>query len=145
MKTKTEIKKFVLDTLLPYKNDPSTCGYDEGTKNCKYQAANGNMCAFGKHMTSAALTKYQDSGEAASTIIESDGYDILTSQARSMNFTELQWDVIQNYHDRIADSQSVMLSKDRIHNGAIHGANRAVKGIEQEFDIDFPQLRLKYN
>lgn len=36
MKTKSEIKQFILDTLLSYKKDISTCAFNKDSSMCLY-------------------------------------------------------------------------------------------------------------
>jgi len=83
MKTKEEIKEFILNTLLPYKEDLSLRGVKEGkegTNNCCYLTDDGKKCAVGKHMKKGP---WQYSSLSVKTLLESyDGSKILTKKQR---------------------------------------------------------------
>lgn len=40
-------REFILNTLLPYKEDPSTCAYDKETKKCYYLTEDGKELVNG--------------------------------------------------------------------------------------------------
>jgi hypothetical protein len=126
MKTKRQIKNFVLKTLLPYKEDPSTCGYDKGKNVCKYLTKEGKKCALGKWMKKGP---WQDSGKDAYGVLdEYTQEEILLKPALEMNFSQDVWENIQDYHDKIAQ-------------GLKRGALNALGGIEYILEIDLPELR----
>ena len=126
MKTKEEIKEFILKTLLPYKEDPSTCGSEGG--DCIYLTSDGRKCAFGKWMKEGVWQ--QPSDDNASGIIEEYGAEtVLMKEAFEMNFAGRQWNYLQSYHDSIAGGESN------------HYINTDVKTIERIFDIELPELK----
>ena len=120
-----KLRQFVLDTLLPYKEDPQTCGYEHGS--CCYLTDNGKMCALGKHMNPGP---WQDSlNDAEMVLLEYGKEEVLTEEALSYNIDEEGWRLIQLYHDSIAVG----------HSRAIRGTN--VDLIETHFNLKFPELR----
>lgn len=90
-------RQFILDTLLPYFVDPSTCGYTEGS--CLYRTSDGRKCAFGKHIRDDAYTPDME-GETAFTLHQ--GGNILTPEATAIGLSSSQWAAIQSVHDTLA-------------------------------------------
>jgi hypothetical protein len=82
---------FILNTLLGYYKDPSTCAY-EGDK-CVYQAENGNKCAFGQHIANGQYS-YEMEGADADAFLET-----LTPEAKAQQLDGHQWNTIQGVHD----------------------------------------------
>ena len=90
-------KQFILDTLLPYKQDPKTCAMD-GV--CKYLTEDGRKCAVGKHMKKG---KWQTKVMGIIGIDNIYSLDkVLKKSALRQEFTIEQWQLIQRYHDKCA-------------------------------------------
>lgn len=96
-------KKFILDTLLPYKNDPSTCGYENNS--CKYLTSDGKKCAVGQHMVEG---EHQLCYGGIFTLNQMYGLaNILTEKANAIGLSVEEWMAIQNYHDGIATNNPI--------------------------------------
>jgi len=121
MKTK---RQFILDTLLPYKQNPETCGYSVGE--CVYLADNGNMCAVGKHMKEGEWQYSVDSAD--NLFMEYEKKEVLTKEAYEQNLSDLEWNKIQNVHDYIANEDDFSL------------INRRIEQLENETNLKFPEL-----
>jgi hypothetical protein len=126
MKTKRQIKNFVLKTLLPYKQDPSTCGYDKEEEACLYLTKEGKKCAFGKWMKKGP---WQHCGADAYSILrENTQQKVLLKPALEMDFWPEVWQNIQYYHDCIAKGEKT-------------DALKALDEIEHLLEIELPELR----
>lgn len=122
---KTEIRRFILDTLLEYKQDRSNCAIDSlGT--CMYLTEDNKKCAVGKHMIEGEHQYFN--GGFSNLIKEYDKRDVLTPKAISMNLNNTVWSKMQSYHDYIASNSS----KSTI--------NTTVKILETYLDIELPEL-----
>lgn len=56
--------------------------------------------------------------------------EVLTEEAYNMNFKVNQWDLIQKYHDTLADVN-------------LHDLlDNVINDLEKEFNIDLPELRI---
>ena len=120
-------KQFILDTLLPYKEDPKTCAIDDDR--CEYLTEDGRMCAVGKHMKKG---KWQESKFNLSVRAISDCYGLekaLKKSALKQNFTIEQWGYIQSYHDYVATRWSDTL------------INEEVEKLEESLNIDLTELK----
>jgi len=62
-------RQFVLDTLLPYKEDPSTRGIGVNGSCVYLNKKNGNKCAFGMHLKDPSLYGF---GQSAWGILDND-------------------------------------------------------------------------
>src|SRR6478752_232003 len=97
-------REFILNTLLPYKEDPSTCATN-AFGNCMYLDDKGRKCALGKHMKEGPWQLEENKN--INTL--SDEYTLnhmLTDEALDQNISIDIWSTIQSYHDRIADESS---------------------------------------
>jgi len=127
MKTRQE---FILETLLPYFQDPSTCAWNESEERCEYLTSDDKKCAFGKH-----LREYDETyeGENADDLLKRDE-DILTDEATAQNLSGKQWNTIQAVHDVWAKNKHSIGFINTIH----------VKGkilqCEQLCDVDLSEL-----
>ena len=119
---KTKIE-FILDTLLPFKEDPSTCGFED--QRCVYLANNGNKCALGKHMKEGKWQSENDFGFLGLTYNYAKE-DFLTDEALEQNLSMREWVSIQCYHDALARDKSIDI--------------RLTK-LEDETGIEFPELK----
>ena len=118
-------KKFILDTLLPYKQDPTTCAKNE-KGGCSYLTTDGRKCAVGKHLVDG---EYQNSGlyaERLFTFYNPD--DILTEEAKQQQIPINVWAKMQEYHDYIARGETFLVINDK------------VKELEQLTGFEFPEL-----
>ena len=118
-------KQFILDTLLPYKQDPTTCAME--LRSCKYLTEDGRKCAVGKHMKKG---KWQTGLMAVSGISQHFGLKkVLKKSALKQGLTIKQWGHIQSYHDSIARDYSD------------ESINEAVSDIEESLNIDLTELK----
>jgi len=122
MKSKRD---FILETLLPYKLDPSTCAIDSSGY-CEYLTEDGRKCAIGKHMLPGIWQKY--SRPLVALFMEYNKEEMLTKEANDMNLKNIEWYAIQHYHDSIAKKHAI-ISKEQ-----------AVINIETTTGLKFPEL-----
>ena len=127
MKTKRQIKNFILKTLLPYKQNKDLCGFSsEGY--CVYLNDNGQKCAVGRWLKKG---KWQTEETDVETLFRRHDSDaILLKPAYDMGFTVSQWGSMQRYHDEIASSSSKNI------------INFAVNILERKFNIELNELRI---
>jgi hypothetical protein len=121
-------REFILNTLLPYKQDPTTCAID-GT-NCLYLTKDGKKCAVGKHLIDGEHQNIK-----SWVYVLNDKYDlnnILTKEAKKQEIPLKVWGIMQSYHDKIATEQS-------FHN--FHIINDVVNKLEEETGFKFPELK----
>ena len=118
-------KQFILETLLPYKEDPTTCAIDGGK--CEYLTEDGRKCAVGKHMKKGTWqTVFMD----VSNINDEFGIDkVLKKSALKQGFTIEQWGHIQRYHDKCADHSHIEVM------------NFRVDKLEESLNMDLTELR----
>ena len=96
-------KKFILDTLLPYKQDPTTCAKN-GKGGCEYLTKDGRKCAVGKHLIDG---EHQMSSLYVSSLFSRyNPDDILTEEAKQQQIPINVWAKMQSYHDGIAKNNS---------------------------------------
>lgn len=116
---KQQIEKFIIDTLLPYKQDTSKCSYDGSA--CLYLTEQGNKCAVGAHMREGEwqqATPYNMvNGSAADAVFKKWGAKtVLTEEAYKFHvalknlFGEPDdvyrvWVLMQDYHDHLASGR----------------------------------------
>lgn len=117
-------KEFILETLLPYKQDPSNCAY--ANNNCLYLTKDGRKCAVGKHMKNGPWQKKESNIIFLVTTFSLE--EMLTEEAFKQDISVKIWQKIQNYHDAIASE----LSKESI--------NDCVKSLEELTNFKFPEL-----
>lgn len=98
-----DLKQFILDTLLPYKEDPSTCAWNPVDKTCLYLTEDGRKCAVGKHLIDGVHQKFL--GDVGQLDDEYDLDKILTPEAREQKLSIKIWQAMQGYHDQLANSQ----------------------------------------
>ena len=102
-------KQFILDTLLPYKQDPTTCAIDGA---CKYLTEDGRKCAVGKHMKKG---KWQTKVMGVVDMDREFGLDkVLKKSALKQGFTVEQWELIQRYHDKCANYSHIEVMNFRV-------------------------------
>ena len=91
-------KQFIYDTLIPYFEDPSTCGYADNR--CLYLTQSGQKCAVGKHMKPG---EWQYSGNAIIDLVEDLKLkEILTEKAFEIIPNPKIWQTMQKIHDNMA-------------------------------------------
>ena len=121
-------RQFILDTLLPYKNDPTLCSIDKKTGTCLYLSEEGKTCAVGKHMKAG---KWQKASMGVSQLVAIYSIsDIFTVDAVNQNLTVVELNYMQNYHDIRAAGKSI-----------IH-LNELLGRFEKETNLLFPELYL---
>ena len=120
-------KQFILETLLPYKQDPTTCAIDGGEGVCKYLTEDGRKCAVGKHMKKG---KWQTKVMDVRDIDREFGLKkVLKKSALKQGFTIEQWNLIQRYHDKCASYSHIEVM------------NFRVEQLEESFNIDLTELK----
>jgi hypothetical protein len=116
-------REFILNTLLGYKQDSSTCAVDKYGK-CSYLTEDGKKCAIGKHLIDGEHQKligyvYQ--------LNEKYGLNnILTEEAKKQEIPVIVWEIMQSYHDNIVRNYSI---------------NDVVNKLEAETGFKFPELK----
>ena len=126
MKTKKQIKNFILKTLLPYKQNKDLCGFSsEGY--CVYLTEDGKKCAVGRWLKKG---KWQTADSDVETLFRHHTDAILLKPAYDMGFTVSQWGSIQRYHDEIASSRPKSV------------INFVVSVLERKFDIELNELKI---
>jgi len=113
--TKDETKQFILDTLLPYKNDNKTCGYDFELDVCLYLTQDGRTCAVGKHLdkNKAYYSEIIESENKSSVDTLANNYklkEVLTDEALKFGLTNYQWEIIQIIHDNYAKKLKLIIN-----------------------------------
>lgn len=125
----TKRQKFVLDTLLPYFKDPSTCATTEDGQ-CAYLTKDGRKCAVGKHMNPGP---WQHKIEAAHSLIGNfRPEDVLTEEAYKQFLSPSSWEKIQNVHDTLA------YAKDKSSDDVL---KVAIARLEDNLKLNFNELR----
>ena len=118
-------KQFILDTLLPYKEDPTTCAIDGDS--CVYLTEDGRKCAVGKHMKKG---RWQEVITDVIGINREFGIEkVLKKSALKQGFTIKQWELIQRYHDKCADYSHIEVM------------NFRVELLEESLNIDLTELK----
>ncbi len=118
-------RQFILDTLLPFLQDPSTCAMDSNG-NCRYLTEDGRKCALGKHIRPEAYLPEMEGYGAL--MLDRHGMDILTDEAKQYNFTIDDWYAIQNIHDGLANRRGTLQM------------TRRIKELEEKMECEFPEL-----
>lgn len=126
MKSKKEIKGFILETLLPYKENPELCALEDGL--CRFLTKDGKTCAIGRWMKKGKWQKME--GDAWDLFEKYNEKDFFKKKARDMKFTDSEWDVIADYHDKISEEQDEAF------------INPSVDKLEEKFFIKLPELRI---
>jgi hypothetical protein len=116
-------REFILNTLLPYKENPSICAIDNG---CVYLAPNGKKCAVGKHLIEGEHQKFV--GDIYDLDAEYNLNNILTEEAQKQNIPFKVWKLMQDFHDCIATK----VSETRL--------NYIIKKLEEETNFYFNEL-----
>lgn len=120
-------REFILNTLLPYKEDSSTCAINQ-FGNCMYLDDKGRKCAVGKHMKTGPWQLIENKN--IRDLHENDYKleDMLTNEALDQNIPINIWSGMQNYHDHIANASWVFTK------------NSTVCHLEEETGFKFPEL-----
>lgn len=96
-------RQFILDTLLPYKQNPKLCAAEGGQ--CLYLTKDGRKCAVGKHMKEGEWQEYLQGFNTL--VLRYDKESILTEEALSHNLTDDIWLAMQEYHDSLLMNDKV--------------------------------------
>ena len=145
-----EKREFILKTLLPYRNDPSTCGFDVEEASCCYlDPATGNRCAVGKHIADEHYLYFKGSVyDLALELCSDDLYEgvdyddlsidyILTPEAKAVGLEIIVWEKMQLYHDKIANPYFGYTVEE-----GVAAINAEVDEIEELTDCLLPELRV---
>lgn len=117
-------REFILKSLLPYKEDPSKCGYNPTSETCVYLTPDGKKCAVGQYLKTGEWQQYIGS---ASDMLKTYGDEILTDEAKDQQIPIGVWDSMQMYHDRLAIGSSMLFD--------------ALYRLEAITEYKFPELR----
>lgn len=120
-------REFILNTLLPYKEDRNNCGFDSKTGQCFYKSSDGKRCAVGKHLTDGEHLEY--GGSVIDLFVNYDKNIILTKEALDQNIPDDVWNYMQDYHDSIATNRK-----------SIAVINSIVEVLENTTNFKFPEL-----
>ena len=93
-------KEFILKTLLPYKENPELCGFEDD--NCKYLTNDNKTCAIGQYMLTGP---WQHEVSTASTLFDKYKIQNITIMTEEWLEQNIPYDVaneMQQYHDSIA-------------------------------------------
>lgn len=101
-------RQFILDTLLPYKENPKLCAFEDGE--CLYLTEDGRKCAVGKHMKKGEWQQFH--GGFSNLISSYPKESFLTKRALSHNLTDEIWSTMQSYHDDLKDLESIYVVED---------------------------------
>lgn len=124
-------QQFILDTLLPYKVDPSTCAVSP-QGGCEYLTKEGKKCAVGKHMKKGKWQQY--SGYFANIKSNFNVEEVLTKNALKQNLSDSVWITMQEYHDTIARNTLAVLNNSE-------NINAIVDELEKITELKFSELR----
>jgi hypothetical protein len=124
-------RQFILETLLPYKNDPTTCAREANV--CKFLTEDGRKCAVGKHMKKGP---WQNKTMGVYEMDISLGLEkVLNESALNQNFTIEQWIIIQDYHDTCSGQRY------RYQKIIQKQLNEIVLELEESLDIELTELK----
>jgi len=123
-------RQFILDTLLPYKENPETCAANNGT--CYYLMVDGRKCAVGKHMIEGEHQQFK--GDVDSLHYQFGLDKVLTDEAKQIGLKVIEWMYIQLYHDTLSEfSDGGRTSYD---------VNLRVLRLEETTGLEFPELKI---
>jgi hypothetical protein len=118
-------RQFILDALLPYKNNPGLCAINESGA-CLYLADNGNKCAIGQFMLDK---KHQKVCGSIQDVLETfNEEEIFSQEFLEQNLRICEMELMQKYHDFVALSYT------------IRQINNLVGGLEKTTNLSFPEL-----
>lgn len=123
-------KQFILDTLLPYKEDRSQCAIfisENKSVICKYINEEGKKCAVGKHLIEGEHQKFQGTVEQLDNKYSLQ--KILTKEANNQDFSLIEWTLMQEYHDGIALEKGTITM------------NATVLYLEEETGLELDELK----
>lgn len=123
-------REFILNTLIGYKNDPTTCAIENGF--CRYLTQDGHKCAVGKHLKEGPWQNELNMG--IRELIKKYEEDIFTDEAKEQNLSISEWNTMQLYHDTISTSLELP---------NIFSINNHVKRLEILTGLEFPELYFK--
>lgn len=92
-------KEFLIKSLLPYKENPQLCGYENG-KGCVYLTKDGRKCAIGQYIKENVDTT--DIGDVTELFEEYKPFNIMTDEWLKQNVSRQIAINMQLYHDFIA-------------------------------------------
>lgn len=135
-KRKMKQRQFILDTLLPYKTDPTKCAWNETFRTCEYMSSDGRRCGIGQHLVDGKHLRFVGGIDSLNEVYGLD--NILTKEARNQNFSIEVWRKIQLYHDTIIFINLPSWKSDITREDEI---NTIVKDLEELVEIELPELK----
>ncbi len=118
-------REFILNTLIGYKNNPETCAYENDR--CLYLTSDGRKCAVGKHLKEGEHQYCH--GDVDILLYDYNSDDIFTDEAKQYDLSIREWDLMQKYHDYIAQDKN------------ISRLNNIVTSLEEITKLSFPELK----
>lgn len=115
-------REFILNTLLPYKEDVSKCAYENSF--CKYLTNDGRKCAVGKHLIDGDHQRLEGS---VGQLVNKYGWYPFTKEAQDQKINLTVWSIMQRYHDSLSQTH--------------RGSNTIVDDLEKSTGFEFPELR----
>lgn len=92
-----ETQQFILNTLLPYKNNKELRAFNDELTRCCYLTKDGKKCTIGQYLKDGEWQQFRGSvfGLNKKYGLE----NILKEQALKQNLDLKTWELIQDYHD----------------------------------------------
>lgn len=118
-------KEFILDTLLPYKEDNTKCAFEDD--NCLYLTKDGKKCAIGKWMKDG-IWQYELGTNISTLLKKFTIEEMMVDEFVQQNLSIELMTEMQLYHDYL--SEPVLKS----------GANDAVSNMEKIIGEDLSEL-----
>lgn len=115
-------REFILNTLLPYKEDVSKCAYENSF--CKYLTNDGRKCAVGKHLIDGDHQRFEGS---VGQLVNKYGWYVFTKEAQDQKINLTAWSTMQRYHDSLSQTH--------------RASNMIVDYLEKLTGFEFPELR----
>lgn len=118
-------KEFIIETLLPYKQDLSNCAYDVLTAKCSYLSTDNKKCAIGKWMKEGEWQYFE--GDVKELFIEYEMEEIMEQEFLQQDMSLELMILMQRYHDNLAMGRYIDI---------------IVSSMEKEIGEDLTELKL---
>lgn len=97
-------KEFIIESLLPYKENPSLCGYENGW--CMYLTSDGRKCAIGQYMKKGKWQSFNDVRVDKLLTTDNKVKRYMNALWCKQNIPNVVALYMQQYHDQIAGNFS---------------------------------------
>lgn len=91
-------REFILDTLLPYREDPEKNCATDGVA-CVYLDDEGRKCAVGKHLKDGRWQYFEGGYENLISMFPKK--EVFTEEALEQDLSDREWELMQLYHDNL--------------------------------------------